>query len=364
MIEINNEKDTFDIIWRPEDYKFSKTKEILWKRIPWKFEAKWETKDGNYYKYSFTVKSACNPEIIRKSAIVCWLSTTTDGSEVTDDKAKIYDEQKKFKKWEIVWIRIPKNNAKSPINKITSNVMNKVENYKNIKLRKDWALTFYKVEPGDTINSIRNKISKLKWYEYLCRSEYDITSERNIRWFNIPSNQLKAGIEIPLPIDSNKRVIPKSHFKVLAKMAINLMEKDKTYWESVKKIKKSVWIDKMAKIMVWFAQQESKLWEFELHRWEESKQDFSYWYFHILFNKGYPGEKAAKNMNITKWTSCTPLKSCKLFIWYCCERAKEIKKDPEFFFNINNETDAKTVWKKYNGSNSYWSDLWDCLKNI
>ena len=69
-------------------------KDIAEFRIIWEFVSLWDSKDGKYSKYSYTVLSdLATPERIRYWAVLKWLANLKDKDwiQITDKKAQKYN---------------------------------------------------------------------------------------------------------------------------------------------------------------------------------------------------------------------------------------------------------------------------------
>jgi len=233
------------------------------------------------------------------------------------------------------------------------------ETYKDkwvILIRDVW-MTFYVVQDGETKKEkIKEKLSSIPEFSYLKDPVY----MNKIKGFNVPDASLKEGLYIPIPVKIEDRRLNIEEFREYSKIALQEMKNDPHYWEKTKKIIKEIWEEKIINTMIAFARCETAtdqetftdpIWTTELHRWEPRYSSFSFSFYHILMEKNadkrtpWPWLKARQNLWLTEWQCYHPINAWKLFLGYCFEK---VKSDPTYFFKINNLSEAKTKWGKYN----------------
>lgn len=240
-----------------------------------------------------------------------------------------------------------------------------------IELVRDAWMSFYVVQQWDNLSSIRLKLSKIPEFSYLADSLYKIPDKvRNINSFNVPAKDLKAWMLVPIPVREEDRQVEIEQFKKYCKISLEEMKNNEYYGSQIKKILDKHSEKDVIDVMTAFARSETSqdytefsdfIWSVELHRREESFKAFSFSYYHILmeYNADHktmgPGLKARMNLWLTEWQCYHPVNAWKLFLWYCCEKKK---KDPWFFFKIDNLESAKSIGKVYNGSKDYGNKLW------
>ena len=206
------------------------------------------------------------------------------------------------------------------------------------------ALIFYRVEKGDTIQLINEKLSKYKQFEHL-----KTASKRKIKFFNVPQRSLTPGMLIPIPLAEEDRAISDEQFVNYCNDAIDDLLLDKEYGHAIMKIIKKSSKKELLTVMLAIAKQESggkPIGQFELHRWEPHQSAFSFSVFHILM-KG-PGIKARKNLNLTEGQLYHPKNAAKLFLAFLCEKSKEGNGcNPEKFFPMM--SNLEKIARFYNG---------------
>jgi len=227
-------------------------------------------------------------------------------------------------------------------------------NGETIALFHDIGLTFYYVKPGDTIEKIKNKLSQIKEFRYI----KDLPNQKT-KSFNIPEKKLKANLWIPIPKEENERIITDKDFLQYAQKGLEKMKANKIYGEQIKKMINASSEKEILSLMIATAKQESgglPLGQFEFHRWENHHQCFSYSIYHILM-KG-PGEKARKNLEMTKGQTYHPENASQLFLAFLIEKEKEtgfIKSPADYLpltgKNKNGEKKSEIFAKFYNGKN-------------
>jgi len=86
------------------------SKELLTINQPekWKFLNGHESRDKNFMVYEYTIKSGGKPEDVRKQAVKQWLVSEKEWIEITDWSTHPYSDDKRFNKWDKVYVRIPK----------------------------------------------------------------------------------------------------------------------------------------------------------------------------------------------------------------------------------------------------------------
>ena len=405
------------------EIELTQLKSKIEKGKPWEFIKLWDSKDGKYLKYLYTVKTWWTPDVIRKKAVEKGLAKSTKWIQVTNGNAKPYDENHNFSAWDEVYVRIPKLNEK--LNRDNPDYFNnskKVETdntyeKKWIILKRDVWMSFYVMQKKDiqeyheikdkkwkviniqwnrvaTINYLRNKLWAIPEFSYLKRDEYAPKKENWKRvftqTFNIRSDFAAQTVNypgkyyIPIPLDSNIRKIEDITFKDYAKNWVEeLCKKDEPYWKYWKWLNKSKlarFVTAIAKVETWKTTQQ--IWTDEYHRWEEWKHDcFSFWPHHVLME--WPWKTAFNKLKeawyfSTEWQTYHPKNSTMRCMWFIVEKMKEmgyknIKQSINnmlSFFSKKNVTgeDFRAFAKMYNGSgyakNNYhnkFAQAWNLL---
>lgn len=228
---------------------------------------------------------------------------------------------------------------------------------------RDWKIAYVTVEPGDTTQTIRNRVGAIPEFSYLNNNIYaPIKAEkwRSYVGFNIRNDSLKAWNKIPVPIEIKERQKTDKEFFESSKQAIDrILNWSSEYKEKVKKLVNSVWKDNVALVMTAFAKKETTskpselIWTWQLYRYENSKR-YSISYFHILM------EWAWANARDKLWFKDSdlynPINAWMLFLWYW----SEVKWD-----KMANFLDPRKAWWAVNAAsvynskikNSYWASL-------
>jgi len=206
------------------------------------------------------------------------------------------------------------------------------------------ALVFYKVEKGDTIQTIHEKLSKYKQFEHLKTS-----SRSKIKSFNVPQSSLTPGMLIPIPLAEEDRTLTDEQFVNYCNEAIDEMTNDEEYGPATRKIIKKTSKGELLAVMLTIAKQESggkPIGQFELHRWEPHQSAFSFSIFHVLMKES--GIKARKNLNLTEGQLYHPKNAAKLFLAFLCEKSKNGSScNPEKFFPLMKNLEEMALF--YNG---------------
>ena len=105
---------------------------------------------------------------------------------------------------------------------------------------RDWKIAYVTVEPGDTTQTIRNRVGAIPEFSYLNNNIYaPIKAEkwRSYVGFNIRNDSLKAWNKIPVPIEIKERQKTDKEFFESSKQAIDrILNWSSEYKEKVKKI--------------------------------------------------------------------------------------------------------------------------------
>lgn len=159
-------------------------------------------------------------------------------------------------------------------------------------------MSFYIVQAGDCLSTIRHKLSKIKEFSYLKDEKYALQDKgRNINSFNVPSD-LEAGMFIPIPLASEQRETGYEEFYQMSLQAVEEMKDDPNYGTAIKKILKSVNKEEMATTMCAYARSETaqdwknfsdNIGSVTLHRREPHMESFSFSHYHILMEKNKDG---------------------------------------------------------------------------
>ena len=188
-----------------------------------------------------------------------------------------------------------------------------------IHLVRDVGLTFYRVEKGDSIADIRQKLASLLEFSYVSK-----LSKEKIESFNIQNKKLAPGMLIPIPPEKEKSVLSDKQFANYCQQAIEEMKTHPKYRDYIAQILAVIPEDKLATLMMAVAKQESggdnaPIGSFALHRWEPSQSAFSFTYYHVLMKEA--GLEARKKLGLTEGQACHPKNASKLFLAFLIEKA-------------------------------------------
>lgn len=201
----------------------------------------------------------------------------------------------------------------------------------------DAGLTFYRVEPGDTIDKIRAKLLAYPDYAFLTQQKHREQS------FNMAPEALEAGMWIPLPLDRHERMIDDEAFADHCRHAIAAMRSHRRYGKEVRDILTRVSENELVASMIALAKKESggTIGSNELHRWEPKYRTYSYSVFHILMEGA--GLRARKHLDMTEGQTVHPENAAKLLLAFLCEKG-----DAPSYFPIDQR--AEKVAAAYNGA--------------
>lgn len=198
-----------------------------------------------------------------------------------------------------------------------------------VRIREDHGICFYKVLPGENLEKIRAKLSKLKDFAYLEHQK------RQDQSFNFPDpKSLPAKAWIPVPLSNKDRIIPRRALKRYCEEAIDdLLVNDGPYAAKTKQALASI-SDKNALLafMMAIAKQESgtpdgQVGTLEFHRWEKHHDCFSLSMYHVMMcYKGNPdcaGNRARKKLGKTYGQLYHPHTGAELFFGFIFERLRD-----------------------------------------
>ncbi|MFA5352443.1 MAG: N-acetylmuramidase domain-containing protein [Candidatus Gracilibacteria bacterium] len=199
----------------------------------------------------------------------------------------------------------------------------KIKNEKGatINLVEDVGLTFYRVEKGDSIAGIRQKLS------YTSESEFKYIatlSKKKIESFNIQNKKLIPGMLIPIPPKIENSILSDKQFANYCQQAIDEMKTHPKYRDYIAQILEVIPEDKLVTLMIAVAKQESggdnaPIGSFALHRWEPGQSAFSFTYYHVLMKEA--GLEARRKLGLTEGQACHPKNASKLFLAFLIEKA-------------------------------------------
>jgi len=221
---------------------------------------------------------------------------------------------------------------------------------KGVEIYKDMDLIFYKVQPGDSIFTIKAKLRKHK----------DRPEFKHLRWkrsrltgFNIPAKNVEKGTWIPLPTPSKHRILTDEQFLNYAYEAIEDMEQDSTYGKYISRMMETVPKRDLMSLMLAVAKQESggkPLGQFEWHAFEKHHHVFSYSLFHVLM-KGV-GLEVRRDLNMTQGQTYHPRNAARLFLAFIIHKTGNDKPEDLFPMSTDHMEDFASLyngnWQKYN----------------
>jgi hypothetical protein len=224
---------------------------------------------------------------------------------------------------------------------------------KGITVFRDIGVTFYKVQKGDSIEKIRGKLSLIPEFKY-------VKDQRNkIQSFNIKDKWLKAGMDLPIPMENSKRELTDEQFYAYARKAVEKMKTDAHYAIFTKQLLEVMSEDELVALVMGAAKTESggkPMGHNEFHRFEKPRNGiprFSYGAHHVMIEG--PGAAAKRDLNLTLGQLYHPQNSSKLFIGFLANKIKERggKVKPGDFFPLTPEK-AEKFAEFYNGK--YWRE--------
>lgn len=216
----------------------------------------------------------------------------------------------------------------------------------------DIGLDFYRVQKGDTISGIRQRLARYPKYAYVASQNGKMNS------FNIPQRRLQLGLLIPIPMEDQYRHMTDEQFAGYCSAALAEMRVHTHYGPLLAPILKKVSETEVIAAMVAVAKQESggrPLGQFEWHRWEPHHRRFSFSIFHILMEG--PGLQARRTLDFTEGQVYHPKNAGKLFLAFLVEKEKAVRRlNPnavrlEHYFPLNVNAPDFAVF--YNGQG--WS---------
>jgi hypothetical protein len=188
----------------------------------------------------------------------------------------------------------------------------------------------YKVQPGDSIAAIVQKLCATREFSYL-RSHSAISFNAQgefekcikIRSFNISSEDLRAGSWIPIPGPENSRIIPDRNFMNYAFRALELMTHHPKYGSKITELITNFGSRELLCTVFAIAKQESglsgkEIGSCELHRYEPHHNAFSYSHFHVLNVDA--GRAAFQNLGLTGLRCSHPINGVQLCLAFFLEK--------------------------------------------
>ncbi len=212
----------------------------------------------------------------------------------------------------------------------------------------DIGLDFYEVVPGDTVASIKEKLTKYPQYSYLKKQNRRLVS------FNIDDKDLLDAREIPIPQKNAERIISDEDFSEYARRAIHEMKLNPEYRDGINHILKIISEKDLIASLAAIAKQESgkeHIGDFEQHLYQPTHHAFSYSYFHIL-DEG-EGLEARQKLQLTRGQTYNPVNAAKLCLAFLIEKSGNsdaklrsilpLEKHADEFASFYNGQDWKTA---------------------
>lgn len=210
----------------------------------------------------------------------------------------------------------------------------------------DIGLDFYKVQPGDSISKIRQRLGKYPQYKFV------LTQKQKIDSFNIRDVDVQAGMWLPIPTKQSERTVTLDEFVADAEDALeDLHQEGEEYGKVLEAIENRPGMNrkKLLASLFAFAMKESMMGKFELHRYEGhgKHNEFSFSLFHVLMDKNGPGLRARRNLDMTEGQTYHPRNAVKLFFGFLQEKggANRVAR----FFPLSKKT-VEEFATFYNGS--------------
>lgn len=242
-----------------------------------------------------------------------------------------------------------------------------------IEFFRDEGVTFYVVKKGDSINGIRNKLSKTEEFSYLKDPSYAHPSSRpkstrNISAFNILPRHLKPGMYIPIPLEHKNRSINYKQFTNYCYQGLSEMKENSFYKDEIKEIVEEHGEKKLIQIMIAFARSETSAnleqaigaYSFQRYEGDNGHHEYSFSMFHVLM--AGPGIRARKRLNLTEGQCYHPANAAKLFLGYwlekvCNKRGKFDASKIDPYFKMKSREDFRLAGRWYCGRSSYGTKL-------
>lgn len=188
-------------------------------------------------------------------------------------------------------------------------------------VRYDVGLNFYRVQPGDNLDGIKDKLSKYENFSYLKN-----LPKGKIKTFNISAGVLKPGMWLALPPQKSPvEGLTDAKFIENCRDAIKEIQSNPIYGRFVVDLLRRTTEDQVVAMMLACAKTESgsgRLDQFALFRYQAgSHKCYSYTLFHILMDGA--GLKARQNLGMTEGQTLEPKNSAKLFLAFMIEKAPD-----------------------------------------
>jgi|GEM_PF-2895594 len=253
-------------------------------------------------------------------------SESSDATDLYKDSAIPFPDQKDDDFWDKEYYRLAGRDGE-------------VKLEEGIEIKKDGILTYYKVQPGDTVSGIKKKLlqplktndsSKNKPLKY---PQFKYLEGEGVGQgsFNVPPKLLRAGIYFPLPVPREHREVSDEKFANYCHEALQEMKVDKEYGPKIMQMIAASSEKEIITTMIAVAKLEcggEPLGRFSFHRWENHTNAFSYSYYHILYKDA--GYKACQKLKLTPGKLLHPKNAGKAFLAFLIEKTQ----NPETLFPL------------------------------
>jgi len=232
--------------------------------------------------------------------------SSDDATALLRDSSIPFPEVPEDKFWDKDYEKLAKNHGEVTLEK-------------GVVIKRDGILTYYKVQDGDTVWGIKNKLSKYKEFSYL---KDEGTGQGS---FNVPSKLLRADIYFPLPVKREHREVSDEKFVNYCHEALQEMKVNKDYGPQIMQMIAASSEKEVIATMLSVAKMEcggKPLGRFSFHRWENHISAFSYSYFHIIYKDDTAGYKACQKLGLTPGKLLHPRNAGKAFLAFLIEKTK------------------------------------------
>lgn len=209
-----------------------------------------------------------------------------------------------------------------------------------IEIFHDIGLDWYRVQPGDTKESIRDTLSLLPEYTYLGGKK----QQKRTIGFNIAEKSLHDVEWLPIPVEKTKLLINDEDFLVEVKQGIEELTTDECYGETAQKIIDKIGEDAFSASMLAVAKMESgeHIGSSQFSLYDATNHTFSISPYHVL-DKG-AGKRARHNLHKTIGQMNSPKNAVKLLVGFMAEKMNE----PASIFPIDQHYEQFAT--QYNGA--------------
>lgn len=194
-----------------------------------------------------------------------------------------------------------------------------------IVLEREGPMCFYIVKKGETLGDIVKRMSKQPRFAYLKEAYGDGSWKNRLKGFNINAKHLCEGMRLPIPLKKEERRMTPDQMKSCCAQALGEIQKHPHYGPIVQELVQVYGKDVFLRCLLSVAEQESKLGNVALHRYEPHIESFSYGHYHVLVGdvvtsvkdkdgnvlktnrRPGTGKLACRNLGITPGELCDPV---------------------------------------------------------